>query len=357
MKKIMIGRLLKGALAASALVWAAASSWAEDVQLNPNHPKSYKVVEGDTLWEISERFLQNPWMWPEIWHVNQQIKNPHLIYPGDRINLVYINGEPRLTLERSRYVKLSPGDNGKVKLSPSVRINPLGSAIPAIPLDAVDNFLSRSRIVQNGELEQAPYVLAGGAEHLITGAGDELYARGKFDDEVRVYGIYRQGEVYRDPETKEVLGIQALDIGTVKLQRRKDDIATMSVTRSTEEVRIEDRLLAYEERAVESTFYPSKPEDEVEALIMAVEGGVTQVGKLDVVVINRGEREGLEVGNVLAIYKKGEVIKDRVKGGVVTLPDERAGLLMVFRIFEKLSFGLVLEADRPLAVDDKLRRP
>lgn len=321
---------------------------AEDPELKPNYPEQYSVVKGDTLWDISNTFLNNPWMWPEIWHVNPQISNPHLIYPGDVIRLVYFDGKPRLTLDTSNRV---------VKLSPQVRVLDGGEAIPTIPLDEINNFLSRSRIVTAEELERAPHVVSGEAKRLVLGKGDRLYARGQFDSEVPTYGIYRKGDTYIDPETKELLGIQAIDIGSGKMRALEGEIATLLMTRTTEEVRVGDRLLSEDQRAVDSNFFPSAPSVDVNAHIIAVEGGVTQVGKMDVVIINRGDREGIAIGNVLAVYKRGGVVKDRVKGDMVALPDERAGLVMVFRTFEKLSLGLVLEAERPLAIKDLVRNP
>jgi nucleoid-associated protein YgaU len=321
---------------------------AEDPELKPNYPEQYSVVKGDTLWDISNTFLNNPWMWPEIWHVNPQISNPHLIYPGDVIRLVYFDGKPRLTVDTSNRV---------VKLSPEVRVLDAGEAIPTIPLDQINNFLSRSRIVTAEELERAPHVVSGEAKRLVLGKGDRLYARGQFDPEVAAYGIYRKGETYIDPDTKELLGIQATDIGSGKMRALEGEIATLLMTRTTEEVRVGDRLLNEEQRGVDSNFFPSAPSVDVNAQIIAVEGGVTQVGKMDVVVINRGDREGIAIGNVLSVYKRGGAVKDRVKGDTVTLPDERAGLVMVFRTFEKLSLGLVLEAERPLAIKDLVRNP
>lgn len=341
MKRILLGM---------AAVWLSVSAQAEEVVLNDSHPDSHTVVKGDTLWDISERFLQNPWMWPEIWHANPQIDNPHLIYPGDVIRLIYLDGKPRLIVER--------GEGGRTfKLSPSVRIEPLGDAIPAIPLDAINNFLSRSRVVLNGELDSAPYVLMGAEKHIVLGAGDQLYARGSFDGDEKVYGVYRRGQKFIDPDTNEVLGIQALDIGTVKLDNQDSGVATLSVNRTTQEIRLGDRLLPSEERAIDSTFFPSAPQNEIEGSVIAVEGGLTQVGSLDVVALNRGERDGLVIGNVMAIYKNGGKVRDRIKGDVVSLPDEKAGILMVFRTFERMSYALVLEATRPLAVKDKVRNP
>lgn len=351
MKKILL------AVAAASLI--SFFSWADDALLKTGHPDEYTVKKGDTLWDISGTFLNSPWLWPEIWHVNPQIENPHLIFPGDLIKLIYLDGQPRLTLERT--LKMVPGAgggiNGATKLSPSIRVQHTDDAISAIPLDKIEVFLSRSRVVEPGELEAGPYMLAGQQQHVIVGAGDRAYARGQFDAQYSNYGVYRKGQVYKDPTTKELLGVHAQGIGTVAVSKIDGDIATMDVIRAFEEVRPGDNLLPSEDRSVDSVFFPSAPDVDVEAQIIAVEGGVTQVGKFNVVMINRGDREGLQVGNVMAIYKTGEVVADRVKGGKVALPDERAGLLMVFRTFEKMSFALVLESDRALAVNDKVRNP
>jgi nucleoid-associated protein YgaU len=287
-------------------------------------------------------------MWPEIWHVNPQIANPHLIYPGDVVRLIYLDGQPRLNVDRSNRV---------VKLSPTARVVEHNEAISAIPLDEINNFLSRSRIVTAEYLYLAPLVLAVDYKRLVVGKGDRLYARGEFDPSISVYGVYRKGEVYKDPVTNEMLGIQAMDIASGKMRALEGDVATLLMTRTTEEVRVGDRLLVEEGRSIDSSFFPSAPTVDVDATIIAVEGGVSQVGKMDVVVINRGQRESMAVGNVLAVYKRGDKVKDRVKGDMVTLPDERAGLVMIFRTFEKLSLGLVLEAERPLAIKDLVRNP
>jgi nucleoid-associated protein YgaU len=171
------------------------------------------------------------------------------------------------------------------------------------------------------------------------------------------YGIFRQGKTYVDPETGEFLGINADDIGTVDIVEVEGDIATMHLTRTTQEARIGDRLFASEERAVNSTFMPSSPETEVDGVILDVPRGVTQIGQFDVVTLNKGARDGLKDGNVLAVYKTGETVRDRVTGENVKIPDERSGLLMVFRTYDKLSYGLILQATRSLAVSDKVRNP
>ena len=324
--------------------------------LRTDAPDVYTVVKGDTLWDISGRFLSKPWLWPEIWQENPQIENPHLIYPGDRIRLVYVDGQPRLVVDRgdgARTYRMSPGTD---RLQPQIRSEPLESAIPAISLDAIQGFLVQNRVVEPEVLLQAPYVVQGDSERLVLGAGDRLYVRGALPDS-ESFNFVRKGPVYVDPETREILGQEATYIGIGRVVGQEDDISTMAVNSSREEVAIGDRVLPTEERRVDSTFYPSGPENEIDGEIISVFSGVTQVGPYDVVVINRGEREGLDVGNVLAIYKKGALARDRIANETIRLPSERAGLLMIFRAFEKMSYGLVLAAERPLAVQDEVRNP
>ncbi|MBA1263896.1 LysM peptidoglycan-binding domain-containing protein [Stutzerimonas sp. NM35] len=322
-----------------------------DVQLKANHPEQYTVVKGDTLWDISGRFLREPWKWPELWHANPQVENPHLIYPGDSLSLVYVDGQPRLMLERG-------ASRGTIKLSPTVRTVPMAEAIPTIPLEAINSFLLSNRIIDSvDQFKGAPYIVAGNAERVISGSGDRVYGRGAFEDDIPVYGIFRQGKTYVDPDSQEFLGINADDVGSAEIIDMEDDIATMMLTRVTQEARIGDRLFPSEERAINSTFMPSEPEDEIKGVILDVPRGVTQIGQFDVVTLNKGARDGLKDGNVLAVYKTGETVRDRVTGENVKIPDERAGLLMVFRTYEKLSYGLVLQATRSLAVQDKIRNP
>lgn len=325
--------------------------------LRDDHPDVYTVVKGDTLWDISGRFLERPWLWPELWRVNPQIENPHLIYPGDRIALVWVDGQPRLTLERGdagRTYRVTPSSTEK--LEPSIRSTPLESAIPAIRLDAIQGFLVQNRVVDPGLLDAAPYVVQGESERIVVGAGDRVYVRGRLPDS-ESFSIVRKGPLYIDPETNEVLGREATYIGLGQAVAQDSDIATMFVDSSREEIQVADRILPTEERRLASTFFPSAPEDETDGQIISVFGGVTQVGQFDVVVVNRGEREGLEAGHVLAIYKRGALARDRIANETIRLPSERAGLMMVFRTFEKLSYALVLETERALAVYDQVRNP
>lgn len=346
MRKSLLALLL---LAASGLTQTGMAQ--AEVQLKDGHPDRYTVVKGDTLWDISGRFLTQPWKWPEIWHANPQVENPHLIYPGDELSLVYVDGQPRLMLNRG-------ASRGTIKLSPQVRSTPMAEAIPAIPLEAINSFLLSNRIVDTPEqFEGAPYIVAGNAERVVSGSGDRVYARGAFDEAAPVYGIFRQGKTYIDPETQEFLGINADDIGGGEIVAEEGDIGTMMLTRTTQEVRLGDRLFPTEERAINSTFMPSEPANEIKGLILDVPRGVTQIGQFDVVTLNKGARDGLVEGNVLAIYKTGETVRDRVTGESVKIPDERAGLLMVFRTYDKLSYALVLNATRQLAIMDKVRNP
>ena len=332
-------RKLLYALAATALLF---TSWAQaQPEFKADYPERYTVVKGDTLWDISGRFLNNPWYWPEIWHVNPQVANPHLIYPGDRLALVYIDGKPRIT-------KVASGD---VKLSPQIRSEAIDTPIPAIPLDAIASFLTDTRIVSPEEINGAPYVLEGEDGRIITGAGDKIYARGeKPADRV---GVFRRSQEFVDPDTGEFLGLEARSIARGNVAAENGDVLTVNLTRSSEEVRIGDRLLVSEDRRLTTNFMPSSPDAEIEGKMISVDGGVNQIGQYNVVAINRGAREGMEAGNVLAVMKAGNRVRDPITGETIELPSERAGLLMVFQVYEKMSYGLVLKATRSLSVGDK----
>ena len=261
-------RKLLYALAASMLLL---TSWAHAApELRSDHPERYTVVKGDTLWDISARFLNNPWYWPEIWHVNPQVANPHLIYPGDELALVYIDGKPRVTKVSSDRV---------VKLSPKVRSEPIDTPIPAIPLDAISSFLTDTRIVDVEALNGAPYVLEGEDGRIITGAGDRIYARGeKPADNV---GVFRRSKEFRDPETGEFLGLEARSIARGEVIAENKDVLTLRLKQSNEEVRIGDRLLVGEERRITTSFVPSSPDSDIEAQMISVDGGVSQIGQFE----------------------------------------------------------------------------
>ena len=333
------------------LVTAAMTLGVNAAELRDDHPRRYTVQPGDTLWDISGRFLEEPWNWPEIWSVNPQVDNPHLIYPGDVLKLTWEDGKPRL----SRATTSRP-DDGVIKLSPRVRSEPLDTPIPTIPLDAIQSFLSNNRIVADGVLEDAPYVIEGSDRRVISGSGDRVYVRGEGSNG-RVMGVFRRGARHTDPETGEFLGQEARSIGRGRINNVNDDVLSVDLTRSREEIEPRDRLLPTDDREITTRFEPSAPDERIRGLMIDVEDGVSNIGQYNVVTVNRGERDGLESGHVLAVFKKGDRAKDPVTDETIQLPSERAGIMMIFRTYEKLSYGLVLEAERPLKVLDEVRNP
>ncbi|CAA0116620.1 Uncharacterised protein [BD1-7 clade bacterium] len=353
-------RLLIGAL----LVIPAFSLLADSLRLRSDHPNTYYVKKGDTLWDISATFLENPWRWPEIWHINKQIDNPHLIFPGDKLALIKVTETNPQTGDEEIREKLTVIERGPIilgpghaKITPQIRTERVDQAIPTIPLDQISVFLSKSRVEDVETLNNAPYVIAGDGTRIVAGAGDIVYARGNFDEDKETYGIYRPGKLFEHPKTGEVLGVQSLSIGTAKIIEDHGDIRKLEIETSSEEVRITDRLLPAIDRKIASNFFPRAPESPIDAEIIAVEGGVSQVGTLNVVVLSAGEREGLVRGDVLSIRQAGEVVKDRITNDVIQLPSVESGLLIVFRTFEKMSYGLIVDASRPLEVGDLVTNP
>ena len=328
----------------------AAAQTDEPLTLNPDVPLTYTVQPGDTLWDISALFLRDPWRWETLWAGNPQVDNPHLIYPGDTLRLVWESGQPRL-------VRVEQGD---IKLSPSMRASPLDLAIPAISRQHIEPFLRQHQVVEVATLDRVPYVVSGDAGRLISGVGDTVYGKGQWDEALS-YRLVRRVEKLKDPVNGEGLGIFVSDVGEALLQEDPadgDTVAPMTITEMREEVRIGDRLLPVTEADVEPFYQPQAPSEIItDAYMIAVAGGVTQIGVLDIVVINRGARESLQVGDVLTIDHSGEQVKDPVTGKQVRLPDTRAGVLMVFSVYDRASFGLVLEATKPLSVGDKLSNP
>jgi hypothetical protein len=345
-----------------AFLVASVTSYAADVALNPDHPQQHVVVKGDTLWDISGKFLKFPWHWPDIWYANPQIENPHLIYPGDVISLVYRDGKPVLELSRGPKA---------YKLSPQIREMQLEKSIPTIPLDAIRPFLSRPSVVDEDTLKLAPYVVATTDERLMSGKGDKIYARGLNEDEGKLYSIFRKGEVYTDPDTNEVLGYEAIYSAEAKVTAMADP-ATIILTESNREVLVGDRLLPVISDDYEANFLPRSPEAEIDGTIISVYDGVSQIGQYQIVVLNRGERDQLEVGHVLSVYQAGKTVIDPVLSGrededyfnlnqlgkdrnaSVTLPDEYAGVAMVFKVFEKVSYAIVMKAERAIHINDRV---
>ncbi len=339
----------KKLLAMAFALLLAGSLIAADVVLNPQHPDRYTVVKGDTLWDISARFLRDPWLWPEVWQVNPQVANPHLIYPGDVLSLVYQDGKPRIQATPS----------GDYRLSPRVRVESLENAIPTIPLDAIEQFLLRAIVVEEGELDDAPYVVQAADEHVITGAGDRVYVRGIEGRDVTLFDVYEPGGPYIDPDTGEVLGYEALYAGTGPVQAFGDP-ATVHLVSTAREVRTGDRLRPADRAVVDTHFQPHAAPSGTEGHIISVLNGISQIGQFNVVALDLGERDGMEVGHVMRVFQQGKVIRDRVsdkRGEKVKLPDEEAGIVMVFKTFEKVSYGLIMSATRAIHINDFVRTP
>ncbi|MCL4316631.1 MAG: LysM peptidoglycan-binding domain-containing protein [Gammaproteobacteria bacterium] len=354
-----MNKMLCGLLLSAALVTSVAG--ADVLELNPGHPERYTVVKGDTLWDISARFLKDPWRWPDIWKANPQVKNPHLIYPGDVLVLVIVNGVPELRLEREGEAR------NTIRLSPQVRSSEIVRAIPTIPLDVIQPFLTRPRVVTSEEMQAAPYIVQSADEHLIAATGNRVYVRGIQGEAQERYSVLRLGQAYHDPDAsaeakkkkQDVLGYEAIYVADAVLLQGGDP-ATFALDGSRQEARNGDRLLPASIQEQEASFQPRPPGGDVRGRIISVIEGVSQVGQYQVVVLNLGAQQGMEAGHVLAAYQAGHEVRDLVSPDpkdTVKLPDEHAALLMVFRPFERVSYALVMKATRPLRVGDKVRTP
>ncbi len=320
------------------------------VRLNPRHPDRYTVQRGDTLWDIASMFLQDPWYWPEIWQINPQVENPHLIFPGDILSLAYLNGRPVINLQRGTATRLSP----------RVRVEPLEEAIPTLPFDTIRAFLSRPAVLERNQIDNLPYILSSSDGRLISGAGSSVYVRGTDSDPGEIYNIVHVGDPLVDPDNNDVLGYEGIFVGQGRLSRAGDP-STLLLMETAREALNGDRLMP-EESLVPQNYYPRAPEGDIDGSIISVIDGVSLIGQYQIVVINRGTRHGLEPGHVLRVWQSGEVVRDRfakgrLLGQKVQLPDEPAGTMMVFRIFDRMSYGLVMEATSEIKVLDAVRNP
>ncbi|MBR9812382.1 LysM peptidoglycan-binding domain-containing protein [bacterium] len=311
-------------------------------------PLRYIVKKGDTLWDIASYFLRDPWLWPEVWYVNPQVENPHLIYPGDELLLVYADGRPQVTRV----------GGGIERLSPRVRATPLDAAIPAIPIDAIRNFLNGPRLVDRDTLRSAPYIVDFVGEHLIGGRGYPVFVKGMDPNGLTSYQAVREGSDYRDPDDGSVIGVEAVPVGQAEVsQFGKPSIVKMLT--SVREVRIGDRMLPLEAEVFDANFYPHAPDAEIDGSIISVYDGVSQIGQYNIVAMNRGAVHGLEPGHVLSVFQAGRQVDDPYGGTFesVQLPDINAGTLLVFKTYDRLSYGLIMEAVRPVHILDKVTNP
>jgi hypothetical protein len=350
-------------------------------ELAPDAPDTYTVKSGDTLWRISGLFLRSPWRWPELWGMNmEEIRNPHRIYPGQTLYLEKANGLARLRAGQPPEVPVET-----VRVSPKVRINSLpDTAIPALPPQVIEPFLNEAIIVEDANLlDRAPRIVSATDDRFMMTEGDRAYVRGRTGTpmvetdprRVEAFRVFRNARPLRDPLTRKVLGYEAAYLGSAELVRSESiqpvrtnsgDLvdmivpATVDITRAKEEMTVGDRLLPEPPR-VFTSYVPRAPSLPVEGNIVSVYGdAVALVGQSQVVVINRGAAEGVENGHVMAIQRTGRRVQDRSEPSEranIKLPDERAGLLMVFRTFEHLSYALVLEITDAISIGDRVVNP
>lgn len=349
---------------------------AQEVTLKNNHPDRHVVVKGDTLWGISGKFLKDPWQWPKVWKLNRaQIKNPHLIYPGDVVVLDTSSGSPQLRLLRET-----------VTLQPGIVEEPLErTAVPAIPLNVIAPFLSQPLIIEKNQLDGSPRIVAGQDNRVVLSPGTRVYINKIEEGDGINWFVYRPNGTLIDPDTKEVLGVEAQYLGDAKITKYGEP-ASADIIKAKEEIFTKDRLVPTGDR-VETSFVPHAPDTEITGRIIKIYGGVAEAGPESIVSISRGSADGLEVGHVLAINRYGRVIKDPevpkgkeasfasklksifkkeskksngelvLEPGMIKLPDERVGLLMVFRVFDRVSYALVMQATQPINTLDSVQTP
>lgn len=338
-------RLTTVALAAALVLGSLNAFSQNDSPLAGDHPDEYVVQVGDTLWDIAGTFLRDPWYWPEIWYVNPQIENPHLIYPGDVIGLIYVDGQQRVSTVRA----------GTYRLSPQARVTPLSEAVTSIPYDAVAAFLSTGVVIEKDEIDSLPYLVATKGDHLMAAAGNTIYVRNANDVLGARYNVVHVGEPLVDPDDDRLIGYQGTLIAE-GVMRRTGDPASVALTDSKQEAKQGDVLIP---TAVDVplNFFPRSPSSDIEGRIIDVVGGVTQIGQYQVVVLNRGSSDGLTVGDVLTVFQDGEVVRDHVAKESIKLPDESAGTIMVFKVYDEIGYGLVMEATNAIHKLDWVRNP
>ena len=351
MRKSIISAVLAAALVATPLMAQQRS----DAKLQDNAPDRYTVVPGDTLWSISGKFLKDPWRWPEMWKLNQEeIKNPHWIYPGDVIVLDRSGPQPELKM----------GDT--VRLSPRVRSEDTSKqAVASIPPRVIEPFLSRPLVIEPDGLDQAPRIIAAQADRVYLGSGDVAYVSGIKDAKLdSVWQIYRPGNPLIDPDSQKTLGYEAVFLGDSKVTNAGDP-ATIQIFAAQQEIGKGDRLIAAGPITL-NNYAPHAPTAPIQGRIIATRGGLRETGPQNVVTLNKGKSDGLEPGHVLALLRLGRINEERIphrkwfgadKVETTKLPDERYGLVFVFRTFDRVSYALVMSASRPVLLGDVVTTP
>ncbi|MBX3639087.1 MAG: LysM peptidoglycan-binding domain-containing protein [Nitrosomonas sp.] len=321
-----------------------------DNLLRSDSPERHVVVRGDTLWGIAARFLKDPWRWPEIWGINRdQLKNPHQIYPGDVIVL-----EKTLKGNRLHLIK-EDGNQRTVKLSPNVRIEPVDSgAIPSIPASVIEPFLTQPLVIEKDGLLRAPFLLGTSDSRVVMSAGNTVYASNMPYDLGKLWQIFRPGKALKDPDlNNQVIGYEAEYLGNASVTAF-DEISTAMITYSTQEILKGDRLVPAP-GIIFNNYAPHAPVVPINGRILSVYGGVTEIAKGSVITLNKGARDGLEMGNVLAVYRRSQTRMP--DGRMIALPDERSGLVFVFRVFDHVSYALVVQSTGSILIQDAVKNP
>ena len=359
-----------GTRAAGAAVFAwvlAAPVQAATCEFRANAPDQHLVVRGDTLWDISGKFLEHPWCWPQVWDINRdRIRDPHWIYPGQIVYVDRVNR--RLSLTRPGAPGAgSDGLSGTTRLSPQIRTEGIGGdAVPSIPAAAIAPFLTMPLIVEEDELSGSPRIAAIEDNRVFLGQDDTLYVRGALGG-ARAFQVFRPGRALTDPETGRRLAYEAVYLGTVKLRAEAQpggDVHTFTVSSSTQEMAVGDRLMAPSPVPMRN-YMPHPPPRQVDARVLSIYSGVTYAGQNQVVSVNRGSLDGLDVGAVLQLYHFGQIVADpgATRGvlglgkTLIKLPDEQVGTLFIFRVFKHVSYGLIMQATKPVEVGDVAKSP
>lgn len=356
-------------LVVAALISAAGAVSAQTMncQFRPDAPDQHTVVKGDTLWDISGRFLERPWCWPQVWGMNrEEIHNPHWIYPGQIVYFDRKAGRLRLG-NKFDSDGADAGAAGDLRLSPQVRTEGLGKdAVPSIPAGMIEPFLTQPMIIENDELTSAPRIIATQEGRVFLGKDDKAYVRGDLHDGTS-FQVFRPGNPLKDPVTKAVIGYEAFYLGTLKLQnaaKRGEQVHTFTVATAKEEMGKGDQLMQAPPTPMRN-YVPHPPESKVASRVVAIYGGVTHAGQNQVVSINRGKLDGLDIGSVLQLYHAGRTVSDpgASKGWLgmgdpqVRLPDEEVGSLFIFRVFKHISYGLIMQVTAPVEVGDVAKSP
>lgn len=356
--RLLLAALFSGLTAASAATLQC--------DFRADAPDQHVVVKGDTLWDISGRFLERPWCWPTVWGMNRdEIANPHWIYPGQIIWFDRAAG--RLRLGNRIDVNNGAGDPSNLRLRPQLRTEGLGKdAVTSIPAGVIEPFLTQPLIIENDELKGAPRVIATQDGHVFLGKDEKAYVRGELGGNTS-FQVFRPGTALKDPVTQQIIGYEAFYLGTLKLQTAAapgSDVHTFVVASAKEEMGKGDQLRAIPPMPMQN-YVPHPPEQKVASRVVAIYGGVSHAGQNQVISINRGKLDGLDVGSVLQLYHAGKTVSDStaakswlgMREQQVKLPDEEVGSLFIFRVFKHISYGLIMQVSAPVEVGDVARSP